>query len=135
MKTHAPCVPLIVGLMAAALGCTGGNMPRRFDVTGTVTLNGQPLPEGSVRFQPTGTGGRPEGASIRDGRFSLQAVEGSYHVVISVPRPVEPKRVLKDMGPSFVEALPARYNTATTLTADVKPEGPNDFLFELHAGP
>lgn len=135
MKTHAQRAALILGLLAAAGGCTGGDAPRRFDVTGTVTLNGQPLPAGSIRFQPTGASGRPEGASIRDGRFSLQAAEGSYQVAVSATRAVEPKGALKDMGPTFVEILPTRYNTATTLTADVKPAGPNDFTFALRAGP
>lgn len=135
MKTLAQRVVPVAGLLVATLGCTGEAGPRKYDVTGTVTLNGQPLAEGSVRFQPTVPGGRPEGASIEEGRFTLQAAEGAYQVVISASRPVESKRPMKDMGPSYVEAIPARYNTATTLSADVKPAGPNVFTFALRAGP
>src|SRR5690606_23808547 len=52
ISTHRP---LFVGLAAMLLlaGCGGADGPELASVSGTVTLNGQPLPHAVVQFQPT----------------------------------------------------------------------------------
>jgi hypothetical protein len=69
-----------VGLLAVvglAAGC-GGNADRVYDVSGTVTWNGQPVPMGLVFFDPDvtkgGTGSQGY-ANIKDGKFTT-AVDG-----------------------------------------------------------
>jgi dipeptidyl aminopeptidase/acylaminoacyl peptidase len=63
---------------------------KRFPVSGTVTLNGQPLAEGHIAFHPTEPGGHSALGIIRDGRFTLRTVDpndgalpGSYKVTIT----------------------------------------------------
>lgn len=64
-----------LGLLAGAvlvfaLGCSSGG-PDIVDVSGTVTRNGQPVPNIDVYFQPTD--GRPSlGTTDAQGRFSMQ---------------------------------------------------------------
>ena len=93
-------VPSASGLVALALaaflvGCGGG--PRPVKVTGTVTLNGEPVEGATVQFVPVKEGGRPAtGLTKADGGFSLTTVEnydgalpGDYKVVITYRPPVE----------------------------------------------
>jgi hypothetical protein len=66
-------------------------------VTGTVTLNGQPVEGATVQFVPVNDGGRPAvGTTGADGGFSLTTIEnhdgampGEYKVVITYNPPVE----------------------------------------------
>lgn len=60
---------LCVLLVSAGCGTQG-----RFDVTGSVTFNGKPVPAGTVTFVPMGSpAGRVAGfCSIRDGRYATR---------------------------------------------------------------
>ncbi|MEA1951254.1 MAG: hypothetical protein U9N87_07715 [Planctomycetota bacterium] len=63
--------------MAVCLGC-GSSGPERFDVSGTVTFNGQPIPAGQVFLTPDATKGNrgPQGnGKIVDGSFSTTSGE------------------------------------------------------------
>ncbi|HJZ57850.1 MAG TPA: hypothetical protein VKE74_23020 [Gemmataceae bacterium] len=63
-------------VLALAAGCGGGE--KLYDVSGTVTFDGQPVPAGRVYFDPdpTAGGSGPQGsAAIKDGKFDT-AVEG-----------------------------------------------------------
>ncbi|MBN2293266.1 MAG: hypothetical protein JXM70_12620 [Pirellulales bacterium] len=74
--------------MAFCLGCGSGG-PERFDVSGTVTFNGQPIPAGQVFFTPDASKGNsgPQGnCKIVDGSFSTasekdQGAIGGPHIV------------------------------------------------------
>ena len=48
------------------VGCSGGG-----SVSGTVTLNGQPLTRGTVTFHPTGSGPAGIGTIGADGRYEV----------------------------------------------------------------
>ncbi|MFM1904584.1 MAG: hypothetical protein RLZZ440_2484 [Planctomycetota bacterium] len=69
-----------------AIGC-GSSGPVRYDVSGTVTFDGQPVPVGTITFVPvsgnTGPGGS---AGIEGGRFDTAATgkgpTGGPHVAI-----------------------------------------------------
>jgi hypothetical protein len=70
-----------------AVGC-GDSGPRRYDLSGTVTFDGKPIPAGSIVFQPDTTAGNsgPQGtAEIRDGKYDTaqggKGVVGGPHVV------------------------------------------------------
>ena len=122
----------VVGLLPAALlGCGGDG--DRVRVTGTVTLNGDPLPHALVTFHPDGaTGGLGgSGKTVADGRYTLTPAQGgpgllpgAYKVVISRPlrpdgSPPDPNR--PPIESDARETLPPIYSdrTATTLTATV----------------
>ena len=80
----------VVGLMA--IGCSGevGDDKPREPVSGTVTLDGQPLPEGIILFAPAGGPGEAVASAtgkIENGQFSIPRtqgpVPGNYKVSIS----------------------------------------------------
>jgi hypothetical protein len=68
-------------------GC-GDDGPRRYDVSGTVAYNGQPLPAGQIFFDPDAAKGHdgPQGyALIKDGRYNTAETDqgpiGGPHIV------------------------------------------------------
>jgi hypothetical protein len=110
-------------------------------VSGQVTLNGNPLPNVSVTFQPAGTdqidaGSGSFGKTDQDGRFTLElvttgspgAVVGSHRVTIATPQPEGSEQ---DDSNQWKDPIPAKYNTATTLTFEVPAEGTDKADFPL----
>lgn len=116
-------------VLAGLTGCSGGeSLPDLATVTGTVSLDGNPLPSANVLFQPQ-QGTTAFAMTDENGKFELMynqdvtgATPGSYTVKISKEKnPEEPGN----------ELLPAKYNEQSTLTADVKADQENDFQFDL----
>ena len=98
-------------------------------VTGVVTYDGRPLARANVVFQPDGAVGTTSVGFTNDaGEYQLTfsrtakgAIVGGHEVVINVwPTDENPKPI----------KVPARYNTATELKAEVK-AGKNVHNFEL----
>lgn len=129
-------VCLSIFSLCLATGCGGGggsDQPDLGTVTGVVTMDGQPLANVVVTFSPEN--GRPSVARTDEsGNYELGylaetrgAVIGKHTVSITTPQenPTPPGQVYKD-------PIPAKYNTKTTLTADVK-EGANTFDFQLES--
>src|SRR5690348_1764503 len=75
------CLPSVVILALLVVGCSKG--PPMGDVRGTVTLNGKPLEEGSVRFDPINGETKTSGGLIRDGSFRVQVPVAKQRVIIS----------------------------------------------------
>jgi hypothetical protein len=129
--------------MAAAApllaGCGQEDPLQRVAVSGMVTLDGQPVKQGMIQFQPEGPGVSTAGAAgITDGSYSLAKSEGlepgKYTVMItSTPPPSAPPPggMPGDPVAPPKETIPARYNAKTELSADVTKEGPNTFDFPL----
>lgn len=78
--------PGVLALVVLAAGCGSGE--RLYDVSGTASYDGQPIPAGIIYFDPDplagGTG--PQGfASINDGKYTTavngQGVRGGSYVV------------------------------------------------------
>lgn len=121
------CFVLLVWLV----GCGGPAHPDVGRVSGIVTLDGQPLPEATVMFQPTQ--GRASIATTDPaGKYSLLyldgvpgALLGSHKVIIRTEIPGE-----DGQPPIAKEKLPKKYHEQSELTAEVKP-GSNTFNFEL----
>ena len=75
------------GLLLLVSGCGEGNTLGRHPISGTVTLDGAPLPQGNIAFQPTSGGATSSGATITAGKYSMDAAKGlpsgTYRVVIN----------------------------------------------------
>jgi len=138
---------LLVASGPAVPGCsgTGDDLPREA-ISGTVTLDGQPLNGGVIQFTaPSGGGtsgaGDTGGSSISAGQFSIDRehglVPGNYRVTVnsssggagSQTKPAEPGRPTKADRPK--ELIPSKYNSESILKAEVKKGGPNNFTFDL----
>jgi len=122
-----------IGLLAIAacltllVGCGG---PVFYPVSGTVTLDGKPLPDATIVFQPQDKtkGHTSTGYTNTDGKYVLEYTERTagttecdYKVCITT-------YVNKEYGsdeepiPVIPERVPAKYNVETTLVAKVTPE-------------
>jgi hypothetical protein len=127
-------------LAVAVIGCGEGrdNLPRE-PISGKVTVDGQPLDEGTISFVSADGKGPPAGGKIENGEYSIPRrdgpVPGDHRVYIFSPKPTGQKvkdnsepNVLRDVR---AETLPSRYNAKTELKADIKAGGSNTFDFQL----
>ena len=128
-------------LLLILLGCGGKSSgPATADVKGKVTLDGVPLANGKIVFD--------EGPSIpaaefdiKDGAYAGQVQVGTKTVRISSYKDKDatpagsPKGAPKNAGMTSMTAqvntLPAKYNTASKETREVKVGGPNEFDFTV----
>ena len=133
-------------LSAHLAGCGDGGsdgLPREA-ISGTVTLDDQPLPDGVIQMLPISMkDGIAGGAIIKDGKYAIERdkglVPGQYRVVINggqaggaAPPPDKPPGTFKSpVVPK--DPIPSRYNSESTLTADVKAGSSNSFVFDLKA--
>jgi hypothetical protein len=112
------------------VGCGGG--PRPVPVGGSVTFDGKPLADGSILFAVLGE--PPAMFEVKDGRYQGMVVPGHLRVEVTALRPVQ-GRVTHRLGekeePAVESFVPVKYNRRSTLTAEVTPQGPNQFAFEL----
>ncbi|WP_406694473.1 hypothetical protein V5E97_25705 [Singulisphaera sp. Ch08] len=129
-------------LFAAVGGCGGGesdDLPHQA-VSGTVTLDERPLAHGFIQFQPTTAEGVAAGGNVTDGKYAIDRLQGptpgEYKVLISssaapespsAPPPPPPGA----STPPPADPIPAKYNTASTLTAKVEAGKENAFDFPM----
>jgi hypothetical protein len=148
MKIVLPVGRILVTVSVALgiLGCGGAEVDTRprLAVSGEVTLDGTPLAQGQITFDPKSrTDGVPAFGKIDGGHFSVDQVAGpvpgSYFIrieaidsatahVVAARKPGEPKRF---DPPSPKSLIPPQYNTDTELGAEVKVDAPNAYKFEL----
>ena len=130
-------------VLGLVVGCSQSSdeLPRE-PVSGTVTLDGQPLSNGAITFIPeTGVGGG--GGTITDGAFSIGRegglVPGKYKVAIyaseKTAETTKPDQVGGTKKESKVakELIPTKYNAQTELSAEIQKGGTRDLKFDLQS--
>jgi hypothetical protein len=120
-------------VVVAVAGCGGGDSgPDLIEVYGVVTLDGEPLPDATVRFVPEEMAGNnmraATGETDDDGEYTLEyslnrsgALPGKYKVAISTFRETDVGEDGLDV-PGKPERVPVVYNGETTLSAEVSAE-------------
>jgi hypothetical protein len=116
------------------LGCSDG----KTSVTGSVTLDSQPVASGVVTFVKQDGELIREGAVIKDGRFEVQVPPGKYRLELSGQKVVGKRKQKgfdgKDEDVELTEELfPARYNANSALTEEIK-AGHNPIKLDLKGG-
>lgn len=110
-----------VVLCGAQAGCSADT--KRGTVSGTVTLDGQPLKSGTIRFVPADGQTATADGAITDGKYSATVPPGEKRVSVSAPKVIGKKRVYDTPDSPQVdiveELLPARYNLQSKLTFTV----------------
>ena len=114
---------VIVGLALSALlvGCQRGD--GRLPVTGTVTIDGKPATNGSIRFQPIeANAAKSSGGAIRQGAFEIEAAKGlppgKYAITVQSYR--ETGRIIHDaQAGDLPESKPVDLEPKSTAVAIV----------------
>jgi hypothetical protein len=103
-------------------------------VSGTVTYNGQPVPDGSIVFMSADNHLTPDAGKVSGGQFTFSAKPGKKKVEIRAVREVG--EVIREMGVKARQSyIPTKYNAETTLTADIVVGDKNQFTFDLKGPP
>jgi hypothetical protein len=131
-------VLLVAVVSAVTSACGPAADPGYRPVSGTISLDGEPLAEAIVSFLPDGEGSSGTGRTDDSGRYTLfyasqrpGAKVGLNRVMISKESSVS-RADSEFAAPDEEEGelLPSRYNIKTELTATVE-EGDNVFDFQL----
>jgi len=122
---------MVAALIAA--GCAGkpSDMPQLGAVTGTITLDGKPLEKVTVVFE-SDSGRSAFGSTDSSGRYELLYVGNSKGAVVGSNKVIINSQLDAPPGPDWKDPIPARYNSATQLKADVA-NGKNTFDFALES--
>jgi hypothetical protein len=126
---------LLLGCLVLLAGCLSGDGRRRYSIEGEVRLDGAPLPEGTIIFQPVTGDHDADVGQITAGKFALMATEGEKKVAVKATKLVtdtkEPSALGGPPSPITVSLIPPEYDRDTILRAKVTRAGPNTFVFEV----
>ncbi len=118
-RSHSLALGLLTTVLLAGCGSSGVSLST---VEGVVLLDGQPLPNAIVEFQPDDRTGkvRPSiGETGADGKYRLRYSKDQHGAVVG-----KHKVLITTFSPSgdgtFKERVPAAYNTSTTLIREVE---------------
>jgi hypothetical protein len=129
-------------MLAGCGDASGDGLDRKY-VGGKVTLDGAPLARGVISFDPAegSPGAVPAGGVVIDGVYSIDATAGptpgKYKVSIrSAPSGDAPAEKAAPGAPprrakKVVDPIPAKYNSASELTAEVAASGSTTVDFPL----
>jgi hypothetical protein len=137
---------LVVGvILLSILGCGGSQ--KLAPVSGKVTLDGKPLANALVSFQPIAEKASLEGAPGSSGKtndqgeFTLMSIKGGngawvgkHRVFVSLVTAKAEQTGDRRGGPAMEDKVPSKYNGfggQTVLTFDVPPEGTTKADFAL----
>lgn len=120
------------------LGGCGRNDGREM-LEGSVAIDGKPLESGYILFRSSEAGkSQATGANIAAGTFRIagkRSVQpGKFRVEITASRNSGQKTADQLTGKpvdAIEQFIPARYNSQSELTADVKAGGANQFEFKI----
>lgn len=127
---NSPFCHLLLALLGAV--CLAGCSSQQSGgcaVSGRVTLNGAPLPDGLVAFHPQtpAPGLRSVSATVTNGEFSVPPAHllmpGTYRVWVTAEKETGEKMPAGEGRTGFVaikeQYIPPKYNAQTTLSAEI----------------
>ena len=122
---------IVVGCLTLLAGC-GPSGPELGTVKGKVTLDGAPVPEAKVEFQPEDKGSASYGTTDKQGKYTLFYAAGRPGAMVGkhVVR-IETYRQMPS-GRDVPERLPAWCHSETKLTREVT-SGANEINFEINS--
>ncbi len=134
MSWHSTVCFLIACIAISIAGCAAESIS---SVHGKVTLDGELVANGSIVFLPKSGTGKKAAAAIEQGLYSIPAADkllpGAYRVEINWRKPTGRQIASADpgiMADETREAVPAKFNSESTLTAEIA-SGDVEKNFEL----
>ena len=129
------CLLVYALIATCCVGCGGRGGPERVEVSGTVTYNGTPIPEGTIRFVPGQHSMVPlSGAPISEGAYRVDqqggVPVGTHKIEIEAFRKVQPSGQRATGGLHSNEEfrqqyLPDRFNRRSELEITIEPDSGN----------
>jgi hypothetical protein len=140
LRSRRRPIAALAAIFALSVPSGCGPSTDRLAVSGRVSLDGQPLDNGSIRFTSLGENLVSSGTLIKDGRYRIPRdkglLPGEYRVEISSPDndapPVMQRSSPKDPGiPTAVDRIPPGYNINSDQRVQVDREKDNAFDFDI----
>lgn len=129
MRNALAWVLMLGGCLLAGCGGSGKSA-----ISGLIEYDGKPLAKGLIRFVPADGVGPTAEAMIDAGRYTVEVANGKKKVSIAGMEEIGftlPGGPSGPKVPEYKEVVPAKYNTATTLTYEVTgPTTDADFNLE-----
>ena len=126
---------IAIALVSGVVGCKGDS--KHGTISGVVTLDGQPLKSGLIRFIPADGQTASADAVIADGKFTTTAPIGEKQVWISAPKVVGKRKAYNTPDSPTVdiveELLPKEYNAASKLKLNVTADS-QQTAYDLKSG-
>jgi hypothetical protein len=123
---------IFAGCSALWLGC-GPKVDPEYPVSGTVTLDGSPMPQGQVTFRDD-VKAVFSTFTVTNGQFNDKSEAGNFKVEINSFRDetAQPGAggYVPPGGTTKINIVLPEYNATSKITAEVKSSGPNEFKFE-----
>lgn len=140
-KTIPVSLLCLVMLLAVTVGCGGERFPVA-PVSGSITLDGQPLAGARIGFEPRKIGDNPNAGpgsyatTDAQGRYELTTLTGQSGAVVTTHDIwIRTAVAAADRSGEVIEAapekVPARYNDESTLTFEVTSAGSTAANFAL----
>ncbi|WDI41605.1 carboxypeptidase-like regulatory domain-containing protein [Bremerella sp. P1] len=130
-RKHYLCAP-VIGICIGVLGCSASSPSNVSEVQGTVTVDGQPIPDALVTFKPRHSGKNSFGRTDTSGHYSLVystdltgAEIGEHDVTIS-NKPFPGHAIPKVL-------IPTKFGKPGTLTANVAGGTSNEIDFAMNS--
>lgn len=151
LKRYRPLGSVVLGLSLGVLAGCGGSPYPLADVSGVVTLDGEPLAGARVAFQPRregkglDSGPGSYGTTDAHGRYTLRTIDGTSGAVVAT-HDVRISTYVGEADPTSdapqtlaPERVPPRYKLPDALTSTVPDKGTAGADFHLttvadHAG-
>jgi len=131
----------LYGMACAAILLLGGCSDGKVVVRGMVTVDGQPIDEGSISLEPADGLGPTTGGLIKAGNYELTgnaAAEPGKKIVRIVGLrqtgkmvPAGPPAPKGTLIPQMIQCVPSHYNDQSLLKVDVTPGKANKHDFRL----
>jgi hypothetical protein len=119
-------------MVFAASGC--GDSKKSL-VSGTVSVDGDPLANGTIAFFPIDGKGPTAGAGIKDGKYEVEAGVGEMKVTINATKVVGQRKAYDTPDSPKIdiiqEILGPEYHSQSKLTATLKSGKNENVNFEL----
>ncbi len=139
LRRSLACFSLVFASVAVlgAIGCGGGESVHEVEVTGSVTVDGEPIDQGAISFVAVDGVARTGGGVIKDGKYLARVAPGEKKVMVLGNKLVGTEPLYKDVPDSptrekYEMITPPAYNAAhlTPLTATIT-ESQENLDFDL----